>query len=68
MQRCQSYTTAFKFGACVCPVVFPTSRLLRQVAGDDLTDAGGDGRRRDDRIRPIASKCQGPLTRVVVGV
>lgn len=51
---------ASKFGAFVCPVVFPTSRLLRQVAGDDLTDAGGDGRRRDDRI--------GPLSRAVIGV
>lgn len=61
--------TAFKFGAFVCPVVFPTSRLPpRQVAGDDLTDTGGDGGRRDDRIRPIASKCPSPLTRAVIGV
>lgn len=59
---------ALIFGAFVCPVVFPTSRPLRQVAGDDLTDAGGDGRRRDDRIQSIASKCQSPLTRAVIGV
>lgn len=32
--------TALKFGAIVCTVVFPTGQLLRQVAGDDLTDAG----------------------------
>lgn len=60
--------TAFKFGTFVCPVAFPTSRLLRQVAGDDLTDAGGDGRRRNDRIRPIDPKRQSPFTRAVVGV
>lgn len=50
------------------PSVLPASWQLCQIAGQDLTDVGRDGCRRDGRVRSITSQRQSRLTAGAAGV